>query len=195
VYNLFFTLLAMSERRLSTSSSDSGASYTTPFLSNIDSSTALVLVPDDEDSIRFDFTSDDDDEDFVDDEFPAYQTSPSIPPLPPSAVFIYLLSPYLKLGALLLPNADNPLKYGITALAFFAILSAFVRQIWYMMGRYLKKVDMEEVILDAFARGRGRESRREVLRAVVRSGTAFLRISLAAVYLRGMCQKHHRSPV
>jgi hypothetical protein len=177
----------MSERRLSTSSSDSGSSYSSPILSNIDSSTALVLVPDDEESIQFDFTSDEDDEDYSDDQFPVYPTSPSIPPLPSSAVFIYLLSPYLKLGALLLPSANSQLKYGITALAFFAVLSAFVRQIWYMMGRYLKKVDMEEVILDAFARGRNRENRREVLRAVVRSGTAFIRVSLAAVYLRGMC--------
>lgn len=184
----------MSDRRLSTSSSDSGSSYSSPILSNVDSSTALVLVPDDEESIRFDFTSDDDDEDYSDDQFPAYKTSPSIPPLPPTSIFIYLLSPYLKLGALLLPNVNLPLKYGILTLAFFAILSAFVRQIWYMMARYLKKVDMEEIILDAFARGRGRERRREFLRAVIRSGTACIRISLAAVYLRGKCFRYHRKP-
>jgi hypothetical protein len=157
-----------------------------PRLSTLDSSTALILVPDDEDSIRFDFTSEDeDDADPFRDASPIYKTSKIIPPLPPSAIFLYLLSPYLKLGAMFLPNLDLPVKYAIPVLFFFAILSAFARQIWYLMARYLRKADIEDVILETVARGRGKERRREVLRVSIRCTTTAMRVMLATVYMRG----------
>jgi hypothetical protein len=102
----------------------------------------------------------------------------------PSLVFLYLLSPYLKLGALFLPNTQLPLKYGIPPLLIFAVLSAFSRQIWYMLARYTRKADLEDIILATFARGRGKESQRGWLRAIVRGGTGTLRILLAFIYLR-----------
>ncbi|KAJ6585239.1 hypothetical protein B0H19DRAFT_1250109 [Mycena capillaripes] len=167
-------------RRLSTASS---SGETTPILSNFNSSTSLILVHDDgeEPSSPFDFP--DDDEDLP--ESPEFEIRRTFsPPMAPSLVFLYLLSPYLKLGALFLPNTQLPLKYGIPPLIIFAVLSAFSRQIWYMLARYMRKADLEDIILDAFARGRGRERQRSWLRAIVRGGTGMLRVLVAFIYLR-----------
>lgn len=174
----------MSSPRHSISSSSSGGS--SPRLSAIDSSAALILVHDDDleledNNTPFDIS--DEDDDAFDPQFEV--RSASIPPLAPSVVFLYLLSPYLKLGAMFLPNTGLPLKYGIPPLVLFALLSTFSRQIWYMLARYLRKADMEDVILDAFARGRGKERVREAIRVVIRGGTGSLRILLAMIYLRG----------
>lgn len=183
--------LAMpSPRRLSTSSvSSSGSSRSSsPVLSGLDSSSALILVHDQEDdNSPFDFDSDDDDED----NSPQFDVRrASNPPLDPSLVFLYLLVPYLKLGAMFLPHTELPLKYSLPPLLVFAGLSAFSRQIWYMLARYLRTADLEDVILDSFARGRGKERRRSILRGIVRSGTGGLRVLLATVYLRGPFTDH-----
>ena len=169
------------QRRLSISSSSSGNS--SPGLSPLDSASALILEPESETNTPFEFSSDDGEDDVYEPPFEIRKAS--APPLTPFVVFMYLLAPYLKLGAMFLSNADLSLKYGIPALLFFAALSAFARQIWYMLARYFRRADMEEVILDAFARGRDNERRREVLRGAVRSGTGALRILLATTYLRG----------
>lgn len=55
---------------------------------------------------------------------------PGVAQLTPSAVFCYLLAPYLKLGAMCIPNTGLQLKYSIPALVLFAVLSVFTRQIW-----------------------------------------------------------------
>lgn len=170
-----------SSRRLSISSESSGRS--SPVLSGLDSSSALILVHDeDDDSSPFDFT--DDEDDALDSPFDIGR--PYVQPLGPSVVFLYLLSPCLKLGAMLLPNTNLPIKYGLPPLFLFAVLSAFVRQIWYMLARYLRKADLEDIFLDVFARGRGKERRREILRGLTRGSTGVLRILLAVIYLRGM---------
>lgn len=165
-------------RRVSTSSSSSGSS--SPRLTAVDSSTALILVTDDQDndSAPFEFADDDEDPEQL------YPPHKAVTPLSPTTVLLYLLSPNLKLGALLLPNFVLPLKHGVLPLVCFAILSAFARQIWYMLARYLKKPDLEEIVLEAFARGRGKERRRAFLRTCVRSGTGCLRILLATLFLR-----------
>ena len=176
-----------SSRRSSVSSDDSFHSgrSRSPTLAGLDSSSALILLPDSEDSVNspFDFS----DEDENDDE-PLEATSrpaSSISPLSPSTIFLYLLSPYLSLGALLLPWTNTPLKYGLGALVLFAALSAFVRQIWYMLARYMRTTSMEDVIVDAFARGRGKEKLRRILRTLIRFSTGSLRVLLAAIYLQG----------
>lgn len=173
-----------SSRRVSVSSESSGRS--SPVLSGLDSTSALILVhtEDDEDSNNpFDFS--DDEDDALDSTFEIGR--PYIQPLTPSVVFLYLLSPYLKLGAMLLPNTDLPLKFSLPPLFLFAVLSAFARQIWYMLARYLRKADLEDIFLDVLARGRGKERRREVLRGMVRGSIGVLRVMLAVIYLRGMC--------
>lgn len=161
--------------------SPSSSGPPSPSLSPMDSSTALVLVHDeDEDldspSLHFE---DDPDEQY---EFPA----PSVPPLSQTAIFIYLLAPLLKLGALLLPNTEFSLKFGLPSLLFFGFLSAFARQIWYNLALYVRNPDFEFVILDSLVRGRrSKETLRHILRTLVRSGTRVLRILLATIYLRG----------
>jgi hypothetical protein len=169
-------------RHLSTSSSGSFGSPAA--LSALDSSAPLILVHEpDEDDTPFDFS---DDEDQGDDLIsPIFEIrKASIPPLPPSIVFLYLLTPYLKLGALSIINAQLPLKYGLSSLLVFAALSALARQLWYMLARYLRKADLTDIVLDAFAKGRGKDRRREILRHVVRAGTGLLSVLTASMYLR-----------
>ncbi|KAJ7021624.1 hypothetical protein C8F04DRAFT_1313716 [Mycena alexandri] len=167
-------------RRLSTSSSSGESS---PILANFNSSTSLILVHDDDDEPSSPFDFPDEDEDVPDS--PEFEIRRAYsPPMAPSLVFLYLLSPYLKLGALFLPNTQLPLKFGIPPLLIFAVLSAFSRQIWYMLARYMRKADLEDIVLDAFARGRGRERQRTWLRTIVRGGTGLLRVLVAFIYLR-----------
>jgi hypothetical protein len=165
-----------------------------PPLSALDSSTALILVHDDEEEDSpFPFTDDEDErdggrEDEDDDELvsPMFELRRSavFPPLPPSLVFLYLLMPYLRLGALSMPYTQLPLKYGLPALFLSALASAFTRQIWYMLARYVRKAKMSDVLLDTFARGRDKERRRVVIRGVITSVMSILSIFMSIVYLR-----------
>ncbi|KAJ8080323.1 hypothetical protein AAF712_015101 [Marasmius tenuissimus] len=104
-------------------------------------------------------------------------------PLAPSLIFLHLLSPFLKLGTLLLPNTGLSLKYGLPALFLFAVLSAFARQIWYMLSRYVRKDDLVDVIVDVFARGRGKR-RRKLLKTIIQTGSGLLRVLLSVLYIR-----------
>lgn len=152
--------------------------------------------------------------------------SSAVPPLPPSKVFLYLLSPFLKLGAILAisfpppsadpvhPGPDNHesetqryhtrlgnRKHEVLGLLAFAILGAFTRQVWYMLARYIRMADLEEIILESFIRGQQSSSRqrrsgavrkreKEVLRKwvryIVRSCVGAFRLLVAVVYLRGV---------
>jgi hypothetical protein len=175
--------LAIPSHRPPSPDSEGSSRGSSPVLTGLDSSSALILVHDSDDSnTPFDFTSDDEDDD---DNSPRFEVRrASIPPLGPSVVFLYLLSPYLKLGAFFLPHTMLPLKHGLPSFLLFAGLSAFARHIWYKLARYMRTADLEDVILDAFARGRGKERPRSILRSTVRAGTGALRVLLATIYLR-----------
>lgn len=157
-----------------------------------DSSAALILLHDSEESnVPLDFT---DDEDTDRDESsnlvsPVFDMRKStvFPPLRPSLVFLYLLAPYLKLGALDLINSRLPLEYGLLALFTSALASVYSRQVWYRLARYLRKADITEIVLDTFARRRSKERRRMVLRASVKAGNGILSILVAVTYLRREC--------
>ena len=173
-------------------------------MNGFDSSAALILVTDNDDfdtelSASFDLnSSDDSDEDEQDSHFDRLRSS-SIPPLTSSSVFLYLLAPLLKLGAILAVEVDQtddngdgiltalPLQWAIPALCIFAVLCAFTRQIWYMLAKYVRRADMEEILLQAFARKRGNssEKRRRRIRSVVRFCVGGFRVLLGVVYLRG----------
>ena len=141
---------------------------------------------------------DDSDEDEQDSHFDRLRSS-SIPPLTSSSVFLYLFAPLLKLGAILAVEVDQtddngdgiltalPLQWAIPALCIFAVLCAFTRQIWYMLAKYVRRADMEEILLQAFARKRGNssEKRRRRIRSVVRCCVGGFRVLLGVVYLRG----------
>ena len=151
-----------------------------------DPSAALILVPDTEDAAAaFDFSSDEEEPGQADLQAERVRNS-SIPPLSSTSIYLYLLAPFLKLGALLIPSLDIPLRAAAPALLLFAALSVFTRHLWYMLARYVRRTDMEEIVLETFARGRGREGRRMALRHVVRLSMQIMRVSLAALYLRCM---------
>lgn len=150
------------------------------------STSVLILVPDTEDqddSNSFPFSDDDEESPFL----PEATKTLSATPLPPHIIFLYLLSPCLKLGAMLVPNRALPLKLAIPSLMLFSLLSAFASQIWFMLARYVRKTDLADIISEALAPGRGQEERRKIIGALVRSGNALLRVLLATVYLRGKC--------
>ena len=82
-----------------------------------DSTAALILVPEPEltpGSTHFDFSSDDEPEEY--DAHLERLRDSAVPPLPSFSVFLYLFSPYIKLGALLLPCSGLPLKVLLPAL-------------------------------------------------------------------------------
>ncbi|TFK52239.1 hypothetical protein OE88DRAFT_1628061 [Heliocybe sulcata] len=163
-----------SSRRASLDSFDSASEH-----SSLDSTTALVLIHDPDEAVEespFDVSGDEEEEDDL--------GGAAAPALPPATVFLYLLSPYLKLGALLVPSHTLPLDWAVPTLVGFAVLSAFTRQVWFMLARYVRKAEMEDVVCDAFARGGGKEGRRRVIRALVRLATGVTRGLLAVVYLR-----------
>ncbi|KAF9241157.1 hypothetical protein BU15DRAFT_45288 [Melanogaster broomeanus] len=147
----------------------------------------LVLLPNTEDRDPYDeFLSDVEDEDEGEGD-PNQQLgiSPlSIPPLPPSVVFLYLLSPYLRLGAMYIPDGDTPLEYGLVALVLAACLSAFCRHIWFLLGRYLRQSTIEDIVIHLLVRGRRRG--RECVRAryTIAAVIQAFRMLLAAMYLR-----------
>ncbi|KAI0269803.1 hypothetical protein BC834DRAFT_863448 [Gloeopeniophorella convolvens] len=172
-----------SSRRSSTSSVASIAGPSSPLLSP-PSSPGLVLVNEAETrNEAFDLSSDDELSDEVSAQLDRLNTS-AIPPLSPTLVFLYLSVPYLKLGPLFLPNSDTPLSHSIPTLLVCALFAALTRQMWYILARYLKKMDMEEIILDVYARGAGKARTRQFLRSVVKLFTRTTRILLATIYLR-----------
>jgi hypothetical protein len=171
---------------MSSSRSDSDDAGS-PLLSTLDSSAALILVHDrDEPPSPLDFTDEEGNGEEDDAISPIFEVRQSavFPPLSPTTVFLYLLAPYLKFGALDLPNSRLPLKFGLPALLLFALASVFARQIWYMLARYLRKADMTEVLLDTFAKGRGKERQRTAIRILIRFGTGTLSMLVAITYLR-----------
>jgi hypothetical protein len=176
-------------RRISSESTITDDEPDLPESALVDSSAALILLHNSEESnVPFDFT---DDEDSDRDESsnlvsPVFDMRKStvFPPLSPSLVFLYLLTPYLKLGALDLINSRLPLKYGLLALFISALASVYSRQTWYRLARYLRKADVTEIVLDTFARRRSKTRRRMVLRASVRVGNGILSILVAVTYLR-----------
>ena len=175
------------QRMSKMSSADSDSDDPGSPISALDSSAALILVHDqDEPPSPLDFTDDEDDREEDDLISPIFEVRRSavFPTLPSTTVFLYLLAPYLKLGAVDLPNSSLPLKFGLPALLLSALASAFARQIWYMLARYLRKADMTEILLDTFAKGRGKERRRSLIRVLVRFGTGTISTLAAIAYLR-----------
>lgn len=152
--------------------------------------------------------------------------SSSVPPLPPSKVFLYLLSPFLKLGAILAisfpppspssghdPDDDSggskdedyhtrlaSRRHEILGLLAFALLSAFTRHVWYMLARYIRRADLEQIIVEAVtrtnqpssrdrrgggSRKREKENTRKWVRYAVRFSVGVFRLLVVVVYLRG----------
>ncbi|KAJ8501988.1 hypothetical protein ONZ45_g11950 [Pleurotus djamor] len=151
-------------------------------ISHLDSSTALILVHDDDDDDYFGDNSpveDNSDE-------PQFQVvaKPSVSPLSPSIVFLHLLSPLLKLGAMLIPSAAMPLKYALPGILVFALASAFSQHLCYLLSRHLRKHAMEDIVPQVFARGRGKEKHRNMLRRVTKLCVGATRLLLCIVYFQ-----------
>jgi hypothetical protein len=150
----------------------------------------IVLVPDDEDDIDAPFYFSDEDEE--DDEYDAAQLdwlASSATPLFTAPVYLYLVSPFLGLGAMFIPDGNLSRPWMIAAICVFIILSTFARYIWYLLSRYLRKIHLEDIVADTFAKGRAKERLRVKLRAIVRVGDWVSKVLLAVIYLRGQCDR------
>ena len=148
----------------------------------------IVLVPDDEDDIDAPFYFSDGDEEEA--EYDAVQLdwlASSATPLPTLLVYLYLVSPFLGLGAMFIPDGNASRHWMIAAVCVFIVLSTFARYVWYLLSRYLRKIHLEDIVADTFAKGRTKEHLRARLRTVVRVGDWILKVLLAALFLRGQC--------
>lgn len=148
----------------------------------------IVLVPDDEDDIDTPFYLSDGDEEEA--EYDAVQLdwlASSATPLSTILVYLYLVSPFLGLGAMFLPDGNTSRPWMVAAVCVFIVLSTFARYVWYLLARYLRKIHLEDIVADAFAKGRTKERLRVRLRTAVRVGDWVLKVLLAALFLRGQC--------
>lgn len=167
----------------------------TPFTSTNDAHpetdshhTLIVLVPDDEDDIDSPFYFSDGDEE--EDEYEVAQLdwlASSATPLFTGLVYLYLVSPFLGLGAMFLPDGNLSPPLMVTAICVFIGLSTFARYVWYLLARYLRKIHLEDIVADAFAKGRTKERLRAKLRTAVRVGDWISKVLFAFIYLRGQC--------
>ncbi|KAG2057878.1 hypothetical protein BDR06DRAFT_908126 [Suillus hirtellus] len=155
----------------------------TESLSVLDSTSALVLLPSQDEEDSFEFSSDEEHEEHD----PQLEIAKlAIPPLPAAAVFLYLLAPYLRLGAMLVPNGITSLKFGLVNLFVAAALSVFSRNLWFLLARYLRKTTAEDIFLEVIAKGisTAKRRRREKIRRLLFCVTGSLRILMTSMYLR-----------
>jgi hypothetical protein len=146
----------------------------------------IVLVQDDEDDIDTPFYFSDGDEE--EEEYDAAQLdwlASSATPLLTAPVYLYLVSPFLGLGAMFIPDGNTSRPWIIAAVCVFIVLSTFTRYVWYLLARYLRKIRLEDIVAEAFAKGRTKHRLRVKLRAVARIGDWVSKVLLAAIYLRG----------
>jgi len=179
------------------SSADSllSANERTPLTANNDvfpptdsPSNLIVLVPDDEDDFDTPFYHSDSDEEEAEYDAPQLDwLASSATPLSTILVCLYLLSPFLGLGAMFIPDANASRPWMIAAVFAFIALSTFARYIWYRLARYLRKINLEDIVADTFAKGRNKERLRAKLRAAVWVGDWISKVLLAALFLRGSC--------
>lgn len=185
---------AISSNRRSSFDSLAGSPITSPTspaspyspidsISVLDSSSALVLLPSQDDEDSFEFSSDEE----HDEHDPQLEIAKlAIPPLPAVSVFLYLLAPYLRLGAFLVPNGITSLKFGLVNLFVAAALSVFSRNLWFLLARYLRKSTVEDIFFEVIAKGisRAKRRRRERIRRLLFCVTGSLRILMTSMYLR-----------
>ncbi|OAX42145.1 hypothetical protein K503DRAFT_863313 [Rhizopogon vinicolor AM-OR11-026] len=152
-------------------------------LSGFDSSSALVLLPNQDDQDLSGLSSDEDQEEH-DPQLEIMKLQ--ISPLPPYAIFLYLLAPYLRVGAILAADRTIPLRLGLFNLFLAAALSAFSRNIWFLLARYLRKSTAEDIFLEMIPKsiGRAKRKRREMIRRLLLCFTGLLRILIVSMYLR-----------
>lgn len=178
---------------LDTSDTHSGGSSppASPGFDPSDSTAALILVHDDEEErdTGFDFAYDSSGEDEDEDDDGVPQGQPAVSPF---MTFVYLLSPGLKLGALLLPaTAGTTLSRRVTSVVACAALSMIARHVWYMLTRYYwkgAKGDIGRLIIHAFSSTRGSTLARRRYRrieSVLRICRWIVGVLMAGVYVRG----------
>ncbi|KAG2037770.1 hypothetical protein BDR03DRAFT_896278 [Suillus americanus] len=155
----------------------------TDSISVLDSSSALVLLPSHDDEDSFEFSSDEEHDEYD----PQLEIAKlAIPPLPAATVFLYLLAPYLRLGAILVPSGITSLKFGLVNLFIAAALSVFSRNLWFLLARYLRKSTAEDIFFEVIAKGisKAKRRRRERIRRLLLCVTGSLRVLMASMYLR-----------
>ncbi|KAI5896873.1 uncharacterized protein SCHCODRAFT_02570023 [Schizophyllum commune H4-8] len=170
--------------------SSSSSPPASPGFEPSDSTAALILVHDDEEErdTGFDFAYDSSGEDDEEDDDGVPQGQPAVSPF---MTFVYLLSPGLKLGALLLPaTAGTTLSRRVTSVVACAALSMIARHVWYMLTRYYwkgAKGDIGRLIIHAFTSTRGSTLARRRYRrieSVLRICRWTVGVLMAGVYVR-----------
>jgi hypothetical protein len=151
---------------------------------HVDSNTALILINESDTPAPYEPIPEEYEDDGTD-----LELSNHADPLTSSAALLYLLSPFLRLGALSLPFSEPgwSIKYSIPTVLGFALLAALSHRLWHMLAKYLRISDTEELILDVLARSRGPSSFsiRRALRVVLRMSGGTWAALLTSLYIRG----------
>ncbi|KDN50084.1 hypothetical protein RSAG8_01420, partial [Rhizoctonia solani AG-8 WAC10335] len=104
--------------------------------------------------------------------------SSNAPALRPLLIIPFLISPCLKLGTTYIPRAVDlagPVP-ALVGLAGMAVLSAFASQVWVLLGRYVSRWTIEEIVAEAIIRNPGRRgSPKDRWKRRIRKGTRGLR--------------------
>ncbi|KAG9092305.1 hypothetical protein FRC06_000158 [Ceratobasidium sp. 370] len=116
--------------------------------------------------------------------------SQNTPALPPRAIILLLIGPCIKLGTTYIPRAveiAGPVP-ALVGLVGMALLSAFTGQVWVLLGRYVSRWTIEEIVAEAIIRNPGRRgSRKDKWKRLIRKSTRWLvcatALLLCAMYL------------
>ncbi|KAF8490670.1 hypothetical protein F5888DRAFT_1705359 [Russula emetica] len=81
-----------------------------------------------------------------------------------------------------IPTSNTPLSLSIPTLFICAAFATFTRELWYLLFRFLRKMDIKELVLDVFAR---RSDKTRTKSSPPRHRFQ-LRVLLASVSLRGL---------
>ncbi|KAH7344909.1 hypothetical protein B0J17DRAFT_637506 [Rhizoctonia solani] len=115
-------------------------------------------------------------------------TPSNAPALRPLLIIPFLISPCLKLGTTYIPRAVDlagPVP-ALVGLAGMALLSAFASQVWVLLGRYVSRWTIEEIVAEALIRNPGRRgSPKDRWKRRIRKGTRGL-VCLTALLLCAM---------
>jgi hypothetical protein len=131
-------------------------------------------------------------------ERPSYLPPISAPALPPRAIIPLLLGPCIKLGTTYIPRAveiTGPVP-ALVGLIGMALLSAFTGQVWVLLGRYVSRWTIEEIVAEAIIKNPGRRGSpkdkwKRLIRKSVRSVVCLTALLLCAMYLHGECGLGH----
>jgi hypothetical protein len=106
-------------------------------------------------------------------------------PLSPGRVILLLSAPSLRLGAFAIPYIiSSNLTVSILCLLIASLLALFVRHLWVILAYYVRKVTVEDILLELLFKFGISRRWRWCTKSLVRFGGVLFRSILLTVYVR-----------